>query len=131
MGAVLTPNFIGIEQGHPLPNASTFCGRCEEVCPVRIPLPKLMRFWREEQFRKKLQPPTARYGLGLWAFAARRPALYHFAARIAMRLLDLLGGQRGRFRRLPLAGGWTGTRDMPAPQGKTFQAQWQAKRAGR
>ena len=48
MGAVLTPSFIGIEQAHHPPSASTFCGRCEQVCPVRIPLPKLMRLARAQ-----------------------------------------------------------------------------------
>src|ERR1700757_3284909 len=38
MGAVLTPGLIGVEEAGHLPNASTFCGRCESVCPVRIPL---------------------------------------------------------------------------------------------
>src|SRR5580658_2684662 len=47
MGAVLTPALIGIAEAGHLPNASTFCGRCESVCPVKIPLPKLMRHWRE------------------------------------------------------------------------------------
>src|SRR5882724_2552128 len=47
LGAVLTPQLIGVEEAGNLPNASTFCGRCESVCPVRIPLPKLMRHWRE------------------------------------------------------------------------------------
>jgi L-lactate dehydrogenase complex protein LldF len=124
VGAVLTPALIGIEHGRHLPNASTFCGRCEEVCPVRIPLPKLMRHWREQEFTRKLSPPTARSGLRLWAFAARRPALYHVGARLAMRLLALAGRRRGSFRRLPLASGWTGSRDLPAPQGPTFQALW-------
>jgi L-lactate dehydrogenase complex protein LldF len=130
MGAVLTPQFIGIEQGHHLPSASTFCGRCEAVCPVRIPLPKLMRYWREEQFTRRLSPPTARYGTRLWAFAATRPGLYHLGARLAAGLLGLLAGRRGRFRRLPLAGGWTGTRDLPAPTGRTFQALWRARGGG-
>jgi L-lactate dehydrogenase complex protein LldF len=131
MGAVLTPSFIGIEQAHHLPNASTFCGRCEEVCPVRIPLPKLMRHWREEQFRKELNPPTARYGLRLWAYAAKRPWLYRHGTRVAMALLGWLGRRRGAFRRLPLAGGWTVSRQLPAPQGPTFQAQWRTRRAHR
>ncbi|HEY2136336.1 MAG TPA: lactate utilization protein B, partial [Xanthobacteraceae bacterium] len=43
MGAVLTPSLIGVDQAGHLPNASTFCGRCEEVCQVRIPLPRMMR----------------------------------------------------------------------------------------
>src|SRR5690606_3205173 len=43
MGSVLTPLMTSLEQGHELPNASTFCGRCEEVCPMGIPLPQLLR----------------------------------------------------------------------------------------
>jgi L-lactate dehydrogenase complex protein LldF len=129
MGAVLTPSLVGVEQGGQLPNASTFCGRCEEVCPVRIPLPKLMRHWREREFERHLQPAAARYGLGVWAALAKRPGLYRFATAMVMRVLSWLGG-KGRFRRLPLAGGWTQYRDFPAPQGRTFQAQWR-KRSGK
>ncbi|MDX6750513.1 LutB/LldF family L-lactate oxidation iron-sulfur protein [Geminicoccaceae bacterium 1502E] len=128
MGSVLTPQFVGIEEAHPLPNASTFCGRCEEVCPVRIPLPKLMRHWREEQFNRQLNPPAARYGLALWGFVARRPRLYRLATGMAVGAMRLLGGRQGRMRRLPLAGGWTGTRDMPAPQGPTFMQAWKKRR---
>jgi L-lactate dehydrogenase complex protein LldF len=130
MGSVLTPQFIGIEQGFPLPNASTFCGRCEEVCPVRIPLPKLMRHWREEQFQRQLTPPTARWGLGVWGYVARRPALYRLAAGTAARLLARLG-RRGRLASLPLAHGWTATRDLPAPQGRSFMSQWRKQRRSR
>jgi L-lactate dehydrogenase complex protein LldF len=127
MGSVLTPQFVGIEKGWPLPNASTFCGRCQEVCPVRIPLPKLMRHWREEQFRRELTPPTARRGLALWGFFARRPLLYRLATRAAMGTLGWAGRRGGRFARLPLAGGWTAARDFPAPQGPTFMSQWQGR----
>jgi L-lactate dehydrogenase complex protein LldF len=127
MGAVLTPNFIGIEQGHHLPSASTFCGRCEQVCPVRIPLPRMMRHWREQQFAKGLSPPVGRYGTRLWAFLAKRPALYHSGARLAAGLLGRVGRRAGRFSWLPLAGGWTDSRDFPAPQGQTFQALWRAR----
>ncbi len=123
IGAVLTPSLIGVEQGGQLPNASTFCGRCEEVCPVRIPLPKLMRHWREREFERHLQPAAMRYGLGLWAAFARRPGLYRFATSLAMRLLRRFGG-KGRFRSLPLAGGWTRHRDFPSPEGETFQSLW-------
>jgi L-lactate dehydrogenase complex protein LldF len=125
MGAVLTPSLIGIENAKHLPNASTFCGKCESVCPVKIPLPNLMRHYREREWQKKLTPAAARYGLGVWAFLARRPWLYHFATGIAAQVLGLLGKRTGgSFYNLPLAGNWTSTRDMPAPEGKTFQELW-------
>jgi L-lactate dehydrogenase complex protein LldF len=128
MGAVLTPSLIGIDKAGHLPNASTFCGRCEEVCPVRIPLPKLMRFWREREFERHLSPAVVRNGLRFWAFFARRPRLYGLVAHLAARALALLSRARGRFGWLPLAGGWTRDRDFPAPQGATFQALWRSRR---
>jgi L-lactate dehydrogenase complex protein LldF len=128
MGAVLTPSLIGIDKAGDLPNASTFCGRCEEVCPVRIPLPKMMRFWREREFERHLSPATVRAGLKFWAFFARRPWLYGIATDVAARTLAFLGRANGRFRWLPLARGWTAERDFPAPQGATFQAQWRKRR---
>jgi L-lactate dehydrogenase complex protein LldF len=128
MGAVLTPALVGIEKAGHLPNASTFCGRCEEVCPVRIPLPRMMRSWREREFERHLSPATVRWGLAFWGFFARRPRLYGAATAIAARLLALAGGARGRFSWLPFAGGWTRFRDFPAPQGATFQSRWRARR---
>jgi L-lactate dehydrogenase complex protein LldF len=130
MGAVLTPSLIGVDQAGNLPNASTFCGRCEEVCPVRIPLPRMMRSWREREFERHLSPATTRAGLGLWAFFARRPRLYGLATGLLARTLSLVGRHKGRFGWLPFAGGWTGHREFPAPQGATFRAQWKARRAG-
>jgi len=128
MGAVLTPGLVGIDQAGHLPNASTFCGRCEEVCPVRIPLPRMMRAWREREFERHLSPAAARRGLALWAALAKRPRLYGAAASAAAFLLGFVGQFRGRFRRLPLASGWTRHRDFPAPEGRTFQAQWRGGR---
>ena len=127
MGAVLTPSLIGVDKAGHLPNASTFCGRCEEVCPVRIPLPKLMRHWREREFERHLSPATVRGSLALWAFFAKRPRLYRAATSLAMRALTFLGRGRGRFRWLPLASGWTRHRDFPTPQGASFQAQWKKR----
>ena len=124
MGAVLTPSLIGIEEAAALPNASTLCGRCESVCPVKIPLPKMLRHWREREFSKRLTPPVWRTGLSLWSWVARRPALYHALAEIASRALGWAGGRRGHFRSLPLAAGWTGVRDMPAPEGRSFHSLW-------
>ncbi len=131
MGAVLTPSLIGVDKAGHLPNASTFCGRCESVCPVRIPLPKLMRHWREREFERHLSPAAVRSGLTVWGFFATRPRLYRAATGLAMRALNLIGRSKGRFASLPLAQGWTRYRDMPAPQGETFQSRWaRQKRRG-
>jgi L-lactate dehydrogenase complex protein LldF len=131
MGAVLTPSLIGIAEAGHLPNASTFCGRCESVCPVKIPLPKMMRHWREREYAKKLSTPVYRSGLSAWAWVARRPALYHAFAELASRALGWAGGRRGRFRTLPLAKGWTRVRDMPAPEGRSFHSLWSQRQKGR
>ncbi len=131
MGAVLTPSLIGVEKGGQLPNASTFCGRCESVCPMRIPLPGMMRHWREREFERHLTPSVARYGLGLWAFVAKRPALYRLATRVAMHVMGFYARKTGKFHAMPLATGWTDWRDLPAPQGKTFQSEWKKRRAGK
>ena len=128
MGAVLTPALIGVDLAGSLPNASTFCGRCEEVCPVRIPLPRMMRDWREREFERHLSPVTVRSGLALWAFFAKRPRLYGLMTAMAARALALLGSRSGRFRSLPLASAWTRDRDFPAPQGATFQSQWKRRK---
>ncbi|HRJ70332.1 MAG TPA: LutB/LldF family L-lactate oxidation iron-sulfur protein [Beijerinckiaceae bacterium] len=131
MGAVLTPSLIGVDKAGHLPNASTFCGRCESVCPMRIPLPKMMRSWREREFERNLAPATVRSGLGLWAFFARRPRLYGLATNLAMKALTWAGRKKGRFTWLPLAGGWTQYRDFAAPQGETFQAKWKRERGSK
>ncbi len=130
MGAVLTPSLIGVEEGGQLPNASSFCGRCEEVCPMRIPLPKMMRHWREREFERNLKPRAERWGLALWAWAAERLWAYRLMTRAASLVLRR-AGRRGAVRWLPLAGGWTEARDLPAPTGPTFMDQWKAGKGAR
>jgi L-lactate dehydrogenase complex protein LldF len=83
IGAALNPGTMGIAATRDLPNASTFCGRCEEVCPVKIPLPKIMRHWRAREYADGLAPKPIVFGLGLWAFAAKRPWLYRLMMGIA------------------------------------------------
>lgn len=127
MGAVLTPQLAGLSESVDLPNASTFCGKCEEVCPVRIPLPKMMRHWREREFEQHLTPASMRFGLGVWSWLGRHPALYRLVQRGARLGMAILA-RNGWIRALPLAGkGWTAWRDMRTPGGESFQAQW-AKR---
>ncbi|SDF73133.1 LutB/LldF family L-lactate oxidation iron-sulfur protein [Thalassobaculum litoreum] len=131
MGSVLTPSLIGVEEAGHLPNASTFCGRCESVCPMRIPLPKMMRHYRQREFEKGLSPQKARAGLSVWSYVATRPKLYRLATRLASGLLGRLGKVKGRLTTLPLAGGWTSVRDMPAPEGKTFHDLYRDRQAAK
>ena len=128
IGAITTPALIGIEHAAPLPEASSLCGRCEQVCPVRIPIPNMLRAWREEAFERRLHGNRARWALKAWAALATRPALYRLATGFGMRMLAMLGGKRGRFSSLPLAEAWTEHRDLPAPQGRTFMAMYRGKR---
>jgi L-lactate dehydrogenase complex protein LldF len=123
IGAVLSPALFGAHEAGELAQASTFCGRCEEVCPVEIPLVSLMRKWRELSF-SEASGGASQALLQAWAFLAQRPRLYHAAARASAAVLGALARGRGSFARLPFAQAWTRTRDLPAPQGATFQARW-------
>jgi len=124
MGSVLTPSYVGIENALDLPQAATMCGECHVVCPMKIPLPDLLRKLREKQLERGLRPWTERFGLAAWRFAARRPGLYRPMVRIAARLLKAVGGKRGRIAQLPMAGGWTDHRDLTMPSGPTFKERW-------
>ncbi len=127
MGSVLTSLMAGMKTARDLPNASTLCGRCEAVCPMSIPLPELLRQLRQKQHEARLDAPMARWSLRAWAAMARRPRLYRWASSAGARMLGRLGKRRGRLSRLPLAGNWTQVRDLPAPQGETFQAAWRRR----
>ena len=128
MGSVLTPQLTGIEMSAHLPNASTFCGKCEAVCPMKIPLPKMMRHWRAKEFERHLTPATQRGYLRLWAWLVKRPRAYRIISSIMARLLSHMGRRKNRLRWLPLAGQWTCYRDLPTPEGKTFMAKWEAQK---
>jgi L-lactate dehydrogenase complex protein LldF len=130
MGSVLTPSYVGIENALDLPHAATLCGQCSVVCPVKIPLPDLLRKLREKQWERGLRPWYEHVAIGGWAFVAKRPALYAFGSRIAVRLLNFLGGRDRLIRQLPIgAAGWTKTRDFPAPSGRTFRDMYRERRA--
>lgn len=97
---------------------------------MKIPLPGLMRHWREAEFSAGDSPLAYRLGLKAWAAVAKRPRLYHALVRVLMPMLGSVGRSRGAFRRLPFARGWTRHRDLAAPQGRTFQALWADHKAG-
>ncbi len=128
MGSVLTPTYVGLENALDLPNASTLCNQCGVVCPVKIPLPDLMRKLREKQFEQGLKPRTETWGLAVWRWTAQRPKIYAMLTQIAARVLAVMGSSDKLIHKLPMGGGWTQGRDLPAPQGKTFRELYQARR---
>jgi len=129
IGSILTPMYVGLDKAQDLPAASTFCNQCGVVCPVRIPLPDLQRKLREKAFEQGLRPWYERAGLKAWAWFALRPALYALASRAGVRVLKAMGGREGVIHKLPLGGGWTEGRDMPAPAGRTFRELYRARRS--
>ncbi len=127
MGSVLTPVYVGIENAGDLPNAATFCGECQVVCPVKIPLPDLMRKLRERQFDNHLRPWSERLAIRAWSFAVQRPRLYAVLARIGARLASWIGGGDRLIHWMPGLDGWTKGRDIPAPAGKTFRELYRGR----
>jgi len=127
MGSVLTPLFKGIENALDLPQASTFCNQCGVVCPVRIPLPDLLRKLREKQLEARLRPLGERLALQGWSWLARHPRCYALATKLAVRYLRWLGGDDKRILVWGLAPEWTAGRDLPAPPGKTFRELYAAR----
>ena len=127
MGAVLTPVFDGLEQSRDLAHACTLNGKCQEVCPVKIPLPTLLRGWRDRSWRDGLEPTTTRIGLGLFTFVASRPWLYRLGQGLALRAMRLFG-RNGWISRMPGLGAWTRHRDFPVPEASSFMAQYQRRK---
>ena len=121
IGAILTPSYVGLENALDLPQASTLCGACQVVCPVKIPLPELMRVLREKSFEQGLRPWYERFSIHAWRSLANHPRLYALITQLSVRFLGMLGGKKGLLHWLPGLDGWTDGRDMPAPQGKTFR----------
>lgn len=128
IGAALMPALTSVETARHLPSASTFCGRCDAVCPVRIPLTRIMRHWRTLAFVSGNVEGGVLAGLKMWARYARKPAKYAWAQAFAAKALRRFGN--GRIRHLPMFRAWFRDRDLPAPASSSFQSQWRARRRG-
>ena len=124
IGSVLTPSYIGLENALDLPNASTLCGECAVVCPVKIPLPDLMRVLREQEFEGNMRPWQERLSMRAWRWMVLHPRAYAWLARLSAKSLHILGGREKLLHKLPGLDGWTSGRDMPAPAGETFRAAY-------
>ena len=128
IGAVLTPAYVGLENALDLPNAATMCNQCGVVCPVKIPLPDLMRKLREQQIERGLRPWSERLALRFWAWVALRPAAYASIARLLAAVGRWAGGSTRLMHRLPGGASWSRYRDMPAPPGKTFRELYRRRK---
>ena len=131
IGSILTPMYVGLDKAQDLPAASTLCNQCGVVCPVRIPLPDLQRKLREKAFETGLRPWSERAGLAVWSWVAQHPALYAFGTKVGVRVMKWWGGSEGLIHSLPIGGGWTDGRDLPAPAGRTFRELYRAKQTGK
>ena len=131
VGSVLSPALAGIHAFHDLPHASTLCGACKEVCPVRIDIPRMLLRLRAKGVEAGESPQWVSLGIKVLGWigtqaAAVRPRRTRGRAR---RRRD--GASDGWIRELPLhLSGWTASRDFPAPAKESFQERW-AKRHGR
>ena len=128
VGAVLTPWMYGPAVAADLPQACTLNGHCADVCPVRIPLPDLLRKWRNRLHENAVSAAADRYGLAVFGWLARRVRAYRFCTRIGSWLLRNVFGRRGVITRLPGAVGWVAHRDLPTPNERTFFTQYRAGR---
>ena len=126
IGKILTPQMAGLEAGGHLAGASTLCGACYEVCPVKIPIPNLLLRLRQEGVQPTPAGRVALRGAGKkgslaegmvwkgWKVAHNRPALY----KVLTRLLTLAGTQIGR--RAGPGRVWSESRELPAPAARTL-----------
>ncbi len=128
VGAVLMPALKGLHQWGDLPQASSLCGACREVCPVRIDIPRMLLELRDKTTEAGLTPAWVTLGLSVFRHVATRPALFRRAQVMASWATRRLAHE-GWIARLPghLAR-WTKARDFPAFAPRTFQQQWETRR---
>jgi L-lactate dehydrogenase complex protein LldF len=123
IGAILTPQFMGVQHEPALPFASSLCGACGEVCPVKIDIPKILL-----ELRSDVKKADAREGrnrlekLGFRAFAwlMTHPRLFEMAGRIG-RSMGWPATARG-----PL-GAWLSERDLPPLPAHSFREMWRRR----
>jgi len=128
VGSVLTSLLLGLPEASLLPNASTLCGACEEVCPVEIPLAKMLVELRADEREQGLKAPAEVLGIKAYAGVMGRAGLLEALQRM-IGVLSGLVSREGRIARLPPPfSGWTNRRDFPAPAPQPFRRLWKKSR---
>jgi len=134
IGAIITPQFMGVEHEPSLPFASSLCGACAEVCPVKIDIPKILLELRaevkENEGRKGLNR-LERLAFKLWAWMMCHPRIYEMAARVAAGVAPSENGKWLRsapaLMNLPPVRAWLSQRDLPPAPAKSFRELWRRR----
>jgi L-lactate dehydrogenase complex protein LldF len=126
IGAILTPQLRGVQHAPSLPYASTLCGACYDVCPVKIDIPKVLVHLRGRVVEERESARSERAAMKAlaWTFAAENR--YERAQRLA-RAGARPFARDGLIRRFPGLRAWTETRDLRAPARQTFREWWAAR----
>jgi L-lactate dehydrogenase complex protein LldF len=128
VGAVVTPGLYGIGPWNELPHASSLCGACREICPVRINIPRMLLKLRDEATRAGKYPGWLKMGISLYRFAALRPGLFRLAGRLNSWGSRIIG-RNGWIKKLPgPLSAWTDDRDFPVFAKKSFSQRWREER---
>ena len=146
IGAVITPQLIGLNKAAKLPYASSLCGACREVCPVKIDIPELLLHLRAqitepqkaEGSKQKVSGSRAEsFSFKLWAAIMTRPRWYEFSGKLAHLLQRFVVrqdriGRVGRFVSwvAPPLAAWTASRDLRPIEDKSFRRQWRERDSG-
>jgi L-lactate dehydrogenase complex protein LldF len=131
IGAILNPLLHGVDNGpveRSLPFASTLCGRCFEVCPVRIDIPEVLIHLRGRVVEETHHgvPGPEELGMRAAGFVLAKPGLLGAAQR-ALGLVARALRHRSTIGALPIQGwaaNWTGARDIPVPPRQSFRRWW-------
>ncbi|UGY90310.1 LutB/LldF family L-lactate oxidation iron-sulfur protein [Streptomyces gobiensis] len=136
IGAIISPQLTGVAENTSLPYASSLCGACNDVCPVKIDITDVLVRLRGQAVDSKRGSPSAeRVAMRLLSWVMSDPRRYDRALRAARRgtapLAALLGGRR-TIRHLPWPlSAWTSSRDAPLPAAESFREWWQREQAQR
>ena len=132
IGAIITPQFMGVAHEPGLPFASSLCGACGEVCPVKIDIPKILLDLRSEVKKSETRENQNRWErLAFRAFAwlATHPKIYAMAGRLAAAAAPSTDG--AWIRQMPISLGpvkaWLSARDLPPPPPKSFRDLWRSR----
>ena len=129
VGSVVTPALMGLDQWHQLPHASTLCGACKEICPVRIDIPRLLLQLRDVSNRSEHSPVWLKTGMRIYGIIAQNPDLFRLGLRIGGFATRLLAKQ-GWLKAIPSPlSGWTDHRDFPALAKKSFRQLWSERKS--